>query len=155
MAACVAVVVLSGAVGLVRSQVSAQYRRFPSLTLSKAVAALAYTEHVKLGYAGYWDAFPLGWLSSSAVPIYPITQCGSRLCPTVRATIGVGIDSWYHARSHIRSMLVLDPVFDSADSLPSRAPAYLGHPLGGVHVVDHRLDVYVYGYDIAGRLARG
>jgi hypothetical protein len=153
VAACVGVVVLSGAVGLVRSQVAAQYRRFPSLALSKAVAALAHTEHVKVGYAGYWDAFPLGWLSSSAVPVYPITQCGSRLCPTVRSTIGVGINSWYRSHPGVRSMLVLDPVFDPSDSLPASAPAYLGHPLGGVHVIDQRLDVYVYGYDIAGRLA--
>jgi hypothetical protein len=156
VAACVAVVVVSGAVGLVRSQIAAQYRRFPSLALSKAVAALAHAEHVKVGYAGYWDAFPLGWLSSSSVPVYPITRCEMRLCPTVRSTasVGVGIDSWYRSRPHIRSMLVLDPVFDPSDSLPSRAPAYLGHPLGRVHVIDQRLDVYVYDYDIAGRLAR-
>lgn len=145
----VAFLVFSGAEGLISSAVINGATAFPTVQLSNAVNALARSEDVSVVYTGYWDSFPLGWLTPDAVPVYPVIQCGSAFCPTVSPTGGIGIPSWYRPRRHIRSMLVLDPVFQVQDAMPATAPSFLGRPLGGVHVIDRRLDVYVYGYDIA------
>jgi hypothetical protein len=122
---------------------------FPGPPQANALVRFARSEHVQYGYASYWDAPELTWLSYFKLKVYPVEQCGSpslTICPFST----VNISSWYAPRGRIRSLLVVDrqlqPVLVSAPD-----PA-LGRPLASTAI--GALEVYVYPYDIAARFRR-
>jgi hypothetical protein len=151
----IALLISTGAIGLMRSGIQAVQGPLPTVRMSNEVNAFARSEHVSLVYTGYWDSMPLGWLTPNSVPVYPVIGCSSGLCPfaNVSAGHGLGIDSWYKPLPDVRSMLVLDDVLASGNAMPATAPAYLGRPLRSEQLYGGRLIVDVYGYDIASKLS--
>jgi hypothetical protein len=138
----VAVFALAGLVTLLQGQVSANPGRYPTDATSAQVARIARREHLKYGYAGYWDAAPITWATGFAVQVFPVRTCKAGLC-----RYGIHyISSWYAPRPSVRTFLISDP------TQPVAAPpiAALGKP-SAVHHVDE-LTMYVYPYDIASRL---
>jgi hypothetical protein len=132
----------TGLLSLLQGTVTANTGNFPSAGASAQVARIARREHLSVGYAGYWDAAPITWATHFAVKVYPVQQCGARLC---KFDIHY-ISSWYDTRPGLRTFLIDDP------TQPIAAPpiADLGKP-SAVYRIDE-LTMYVYPYDIAGRL---
>jgi hypothetical protein len=102
------------------------------------------------GYAGYWDAAPITYLSDYRVRAYPVMVCGQLgrgFCPFFLHTIG----SWYVPRRNVRTFLI-DDRRDIPDSL-RRPPLRWGEPFARARV--GRLRVYAYAYDLAFVLPEG
>jgi hypothetical protein len=136
---------LAGVVSLAQGVPTRDTGGFPPTDLANRVAAIAAANHVRVGYAGYWDAAPITWANHFRAPLYPVSVCdrGARLCPFDLHVIS----SWYAPRPGTRSFLLTDP------RLPLvRAPTPgLGRPVAVYRI--GRLTMYVYPYDIAGRFA--
>jgi hypothetical protein len=77
----------------------------PSASLTEAVAYLQ-SQHVRYGYADYWDANSISWLTQGALTLRPASSCDARgtLCAT---EFGVA-SSWY-APQPGWSAVILDP----------------------------------------------
>jgi len=132
----------TGLLSLLQGTVTANTGNFPSAGVSAQVARIARGEHLTVGYAGYWDAAPITWATHFAVKVYPVQQCGARLC---KFDIHY-ISSWYDTRPGLRTFLIDDP------TQPVATPpvAALGKPSAVYHIDE--LTMYVYPYDIASRL---
>jgi hypothetical protein len=103
-------------------------------------------EGLTYGYGAYWVAVPLTWKSHGRIHIAPVVSCPKAphgLCAYYNHTIS----SWYDARPHVRSFLIVDRRY---------GPPPPGKRLGGtVEVLDFaHFSVYVYDYDIASNIAR-
>ncbi len=109
------------------------------------VVRLAKADDVTAGYAGYWDASSLTWISRERVKVRPVFQCpnpgGAELCIFSQETV----PSWYVPRRR-RSFLLVDSTPFAITSLP----AGLGRPLATYRFGP--IQMYVYPYDIASRL---
>ena len=132
----------TGLLSLLQGTATANIWNFPSATVSAQVARIARGAHLTVGYAGYWDAAPITWATHFAVKVYPVQQCGPRLC---KFDIHY-ISSWYDTRPGLRTFLIDDP------TQPVATPpvAALGTPSAVYHIDE--LTMYVYPYDIASRL---
>jgi hypothetical protein len=119
----------------------------PLAAYAGSIVSIARADHVRYGYAGYWDASSLTWESDEAVLVRPLLQCsnpdprGAGVCPFLLMRTA----SWYRP-VHRRSFLLVDPDNVFVTSLP----ANLGRPLA-VHPIGP-LTMYVYPYDIASKL---
>jgi hypothetical protein len=136
---------LAGVISMAQGTVTRNPEGFPPPDLAKRVAAIAAANHVKVGYAGYWDAAPISWAAHFRVQVYPVSICdqGAHLCPFDLHYIS----SWYTPRPHTDSFLLADRRLP-----PLRAPTPdLGPPAAVYHV--GQLTMYLYRYDVAGRLA--
>jgi hypothetical protein len=146
------VLIVAGAVGLSRHDLGKTEPSFPTVAMANAVARLAEREHAAVVYAGYWDAYPLGWLASGSAPIYPVAYCGDRLCAWTDAeATGNGITTWYAPRHRVRSLFILDSKLNALDELQPLPPRSLGTPVARFGLDDGRLHAYLYDYDIASR----
>jgi hypothetical protein len=132
----------TGLLSLLQGTVTANTGDFPSASASVQVARIARREHLTVGYAGYWDAAPITWATHFAVKVYPVQQCGARLC---KFDIHY-ISSWYTRRPGLRTFLIEDPT----QPVAATPIAALGKP-SAVYRIDE-LTMYVYPYDIASRL---
>jgi len=118
---------------------------FPTPQQAQALARFAKAEGVTHGYAGYWDAADLSWMSGFKVRVYPVSRCTPRqlvICP-----YNIGISSWYTPRRGARSMLIIDhgiqlPLLSAPDPTD-------GAPTATTTIGD--LTVYVYPFDIASK----
>lgn len=132
----------TGLVGLVQARASSNPGKFPTDSASAQVAAIARQQHLKIGYAGYWDATPITWATHFAVDVYPVVSCGAQLCGSPLHYIS----SWYTPLPHTRTFLISDPTQPaSATAVPA-----LGKP-SAVYTIDE-LTMYVYPYDIASQV---
>ena len=132
----------TGLLTLAQGGVAGNSGNFPSDSVSAQVARIARSEHLTVGYAGYWDAASITWATHLAVKVYPVGACGAQLCPFYIHYIS----SWYTPRADMRTFLISDP------TQPVAAPPVpaLGRP-SAIYRIDE-LTMYVYPYDIAGRL---
>ena len=146
------VLILAGVIGLSQHDLAKTEPTAPTAAMAQAVRRLADRDHAAVVYAGYWDAYPLGWLASDSNAIYPVTACGNGLCAWIELQgAGTGINTWYSPRHHVRSLLILDRKLNAIDGLPSLPPRSLG-PAAARSRLDHgRLHAYLYNYDIASR----
>ena len=137
-----AVFAVTGLITLAQGQPTANVTNAPSGYVAGQVARIAAREHLTVGYAGYWDAAPLTWETHFRVKVYPVQACGASLC-----SFGIHyISSWYKPHPGLRTFLISDP----ATSVPAPAVPELGPPSAVHHIA--RLTMYVYPYDIAGKL---
>jgi hypothetical protein len=143
-----ACVLVTGSIAaLVRRDLQDNPYRYPGGEASGPLLKFAQREGLKYGYAGYWDAAPLGWQMKAKVQVYPVRACnGEPQRPCVFPFHK--ISTWYKPRPNTRSFLVLD------DHQPAQAPNdpgdLLGRPERRVRL--GHLTVLVYPYDIASRL---
>jgi hypothetical protein len=111
------------------------------------IATLAEANHVRTGYAGYWDASSLTWNSHERVLVRPLIECsnptGAGICPFFL----MRTPSWYMPQRR-RTFLLVDPNQLYVTSLPSG----LGAP--SAHYAVGPIQMYIYPYDIASRLGR-
>ena len=138
----VCVFAVSSVVQLAR-QPFAAFGRYPTPSVAARVLQFARTYHVAYGYAGYWDAPDLTWLTRFDLKIYPIESgCGPNgICATAPARI----DTWYSPRPGTRSMLIADSAVTGVASIDPR----LGSPLARTRI--GTLTVAVYPSDIASK----
>jgi hypothetical protein len=107
------------------------------------IQAFVRSQHLTIGYAGYWDAANLDWVSHERLHVYPLTD---RLGPTEPMYLA-RVQAWYRARSHTPSYLLLAPNdANLADRLPHDLPA----PSREVQIGP--LTLAIYPYDIASYL---
>lgn len=137
----VAVLFLAGLVGLTSKATGG-----PAIALSaRGIERAADASGATVGYAGYWDASSLTWGTHGRVTARPVMACvnpsGASVCPFYEADV----PAWYVPRRR-RTFLLVDPGEPWVSSLPSG----LGRPLA-LYTVG-TISMYVYPYDIAGRL---
>ncbi len=123
---------------------------WPGAQEANTLVRLARYEHVNYGYASYWDAADLTWLTYFKLKIYPINRCAvPNLPPEELCEFNLGqIDSWYKPRPGTRSMLIIDPKLQPS-LVPAADPA-MGYPTNVTRVGN--LEVLTYPYDIASHL---
>jgi hypothetical protein len=139
------VIALAGIVSLAQGVVTRNSSGFPAPALARSVAAIAAAHHLRIGYAGYWDAAPITWASHFRAKVYPVSVCdqGAHLCPFDLHFIS----SWYTPRRRSGSFLLTDR---RLRLVPAPTPD-LGRPAAIYRV--GRLMMYVYPYDIASRFS--
>ncbi len=139
------VIALSAIVALSQGVATRNPQRFPPTDLAKRVASVAAANHLRVGYAGYWDAAPITWATHFGVNVYPVSVCdqGARLCPFDLHYIS----SWYTPRAGTGTFLLTD---SRQRLVPAVVPG-LGRPAAVYRI--GQLTMYVYRYDIASRFA--
>lgn len=102
------------------------------------IEALVHDQHLGTGYAGYWEAAPLTWLSAGNLRVYPI----SNVLGPVRPTDIAHVSSWYHPVAAGPSFVLLVPS-DSTVTVSRGLPKPRREYRIG------RLTLLAYPYDIA------
>jgi hypothetical protein len=121
----------------------APFGRYPTATVADRVLQFARAHHVAYGYAGYWDAPDLTWLTRFNLRIYPVQRCGREgFCGTPPARI----TTWYRPRPGASSILIADSALTGVTWLEPK----LGRPLAVTRI--GTLTVAVYPFDVASRL---
>ena len=117
----------------------------PTDGLAGDVEKIATSEHLSVGYAGYWDAAPITWATHLGVEVFPVDDCDGdlHLCAFELHII----TSWYTPRPRTKTFLLSDPAYPAEPSTPTPD---LGKPIA-VHQIG-TVTMYVYPYDIAARL---
>jgi hypothetical protein len=98
---------------------------------------------LRVGYAQYWKAGVLTWLSDGRILVAPVSACGTRLCPYRLNSIA----GWYSSRRQIRTFVLYDVYTDGFGPAVHR----LGRP-SEIRVFGP-LRVRTYTYDVARRFA--
>jgi hypothetical protein len=132
---------LSGLVSLVNNEELATGSA--SYSLIHQVERYLESQHLRLGYANYWDGAPIMWSSHFHIRAYPVQDCAPNLCWSYLHMI----TSWYTAPwPHQRTFLISD-----ATQAVSSAPT---PNLGKASAIQQigPLTVYVYPYNIASRM---
>ncbi len=115
----------------------------PSYVAAAAkIAAITRRAGVTRGYAPYWDASPLMWLSGESIHAFPVEACGTGVC----AFAVNSLSGWYRPRAG-RTFVVVDnrqPTF-------AALPASFGKPLASYRIDGH-ITLYLFGYDVASRI---
>ena len=106
---------------------------------------LVASEHLGTGYAGYWDAENLDWMSHGRLRVRPLF--GSHR--TVSAMFFQRASVWYRPRAHTPSYLIIAP---ADQNLPDARPRSLPTPSRVFHVGPITVDAWPY--DIAAFLQR-
>jgi hypothetical protein len=124
--------------------------KFPTPQQAQALARFAKSQGVNHGYAGYWDAADLTWMSRFKVRVYPIAPCKAGRLAICVGSYDIGISTWYTPRRSAKSMLIVDhgiqlPQLSAPDPVN-------GAPTTTTTIGD--LTVYVYSYDIASNFRR-
>jgi hypothetical protein len=81
------------------------------------IEALVHSRHLGVGYAGYWDAAPLDWLSHEHLRVFPLTRVFGHTEPMSIARVA----AWYRPRGNIGQATVATYPYDIA--------AYLHRPI--------------------------
>ncbi len=122
-----------------------EYGAYPTAPIAQRVLAFARAHDVRYGYASYWQAPDLTWLTDFRLQIYPIgLDCGDfGICPW----LGAEIQSWYTPRPGTRSMLILG----QAPPVAAATADLVGRP----EIITRigTLTVAVYSHDIASELS--
>lgn len=105
---------------------------------------LARREHVKRGYASFWDASPITWKSNFDLLVYPAGPCPQGFCHAI-----LGYDSAWYLPGKQRTFLITDT---ARPGMPFRPPS-LGPPAKTFRV-GQTYEFLVYDYDIGGRVKR-
>jgi hypothetical protein len=143
IAAGVAVIGIASAIALARGDATDNAANWPDGALQGQLRTALQREGLNVGYAGYWDAAPITWGTHTDLEVYPVWACsGQQLCRFYFHNIS----SWYTPRPNTKTYLVVDP----AQPLVTGPDPAMGKPLKMLTV--GRLQVYVYGYDIASKL---
>jgi hypothetical protein len=98
---------------------------------------------LRVGYAQYWKAGVLTWLSDGRILVAPVSACGTRLCPYRLNSIA----GWYSSWRPIRTFVLYDVYTDRFGPAVLR----LGRP-SEIRVFGP-LRVRTYTYDVARRFA--
>jgi hypothetical protein len=135
---------LAGVISMADGTVTRNPGGFLSARDANQIARIATADHLKLGYAGYWNGAPITWANEFRVQVYPVSVCAqnAHLC---RFDLHV-ISSWYTPRAGVRSFLLTDP---SLANVSAPTPD-LGPPTSVHHV--GRVTMYVYPYDLATKI---
>jgi hypothetical protein len=150
-------IVAGSAVNIVHRDIQRQLGAHPGSDVANQLRRWASSEHLVYGYAGYWDAAPLGWDTHTQVqvyPVWPLARCFGQL-PKQSGHLCHSsfhqISSWYRPRVGARTFLVLDTRQLAANGIGLVEIASLGKPEQIAKF--QQLTVYVYPYDIAARFS--
>jgi hypothetical protein len=135
---------LAGVVGLARDKVAPA--ALPVRLAQPQLLQFLEREHLKHGYAGYWEASSLTWQSKLKVNVYPVYECRRPAALTLCPFYFHHISTWYRPRRGTRTFLIVDPAQPFVAGPPD--PAF-GRPETVYRTGP--LSVYVYPYDIARR----
>jgi hypothetical protein len=127
----------SGLVSLLQNQEIGNLRHTDQLY--DRVVQIAHREHLKIGYADYWDAAPIMWATRFGVRTYPVADCGRNMCSFYLHEI----TSWYVPRRGTRTFLITN----SAQAIPAKPLRNMGKASATYQIGP--ITMYVYPYDIA------
>jgi hypothetical protein len=133
----------AGVLGMAKGTATENPSRLPGSRIANEVASIAAREHLKRGYAGYWDAAPITWESHLRVDVYPVFTCPAGVCQFYLHTIA----GWYRPHPGQRTFLLTDPIQLFMQGLP---PVF-GKPSASYRI--GQVTMWVYPYDIASRIS--
>ncbi|HEY7891081.1 MAG TPA: hypothetical protein VIC05_02620 [Solirubrobacteraceae bacterium] len=131
---------LSGLISLAKNEELATGTA--SYSLYHQVERYLDSKHLSLGYANYWDGAPIMWDTKMRIRAYPVQDCAPNLCWSYLHMI----TSWYTPRPRQPTFLISD----ATQPVSSAPTPSLGNPTAVQQIGP--LTVYVYPYDIAGRM---
>ncbi|MGH2858827.1 MAG: hypothetical protein ACRDMJ_15240, partial [Solirubrobacteraceae bacterium] len=131
------VLALAGLVALASGDPAAELYRGTDVAHMGAIERLVDRLHLRVGYAGYWDAASLQWSSGEQLEVHPLIEAGGHTEPSPLARAA----SWYVPRRATPSYLVLAP---RDDEFPGRLPADIPAPERSYRLGDITVDVYPY-----------
>ena len=140
-------IILAAGVSLAQRQI--QNKAYaPTRPIATQLERFAAREHLTIGYAGYWDASPLTWELDARLRVYPVIQCGAKLCPFPYHKIS----TWYLPRPLARTFFLVDSrlISEHAYGAITTVPSSWGPPAQVAHI--GQLTVYVYPYNLAEKL---
>lgn len=139
-----------GVVGLAGGKYTTTSSPFPQGREVGALKQLVATEDLDHGYAAYWNAATITAQTNFRARVYPLGSCDGtldHLCPSQAHHL----QSWYvPERGRVRTFYITDDV--AIPPVIGAPPTRLGTPARTVDL--GRLNVFIYNYDIAARLAR-
>lgn len=109
------------------------------------IEAVVGSEHLGVGYAGYWNAASLTWSSDGHLRVYPITDVAGPAAPMFLARAA----AWYVPRPATSSYVVLAP---GDGDLADRLPPGLARPQREIRL--GAITLATYPDDVARYLAR-
>jgi hypothetical protein len=109
------------------------------VTEMSRIETLVHHDHLRVGYAGYWNAASLSWSSDGQLHVYPLLGNDVHAAPMYLERVA----AWYRPRPHTPTYLILSP----NDFLPDRLPSSLPRPAHTVHLGNITVDIWPY--DIA------
>lgn len=133
------IVGVNGAVALGRSQIPYP-SPIPDREQAELIASTARANGLRYGYAHYWNASNVTWLTDFAVRIAPAKPCGGTLC-THHLHI---VREWYEDKQE-PTFVVVNP---GQQGLPGPPPDF-GPPVAAWKA--GRATIYAYDYDVASR----
>jgi hypothetical protein len=122
----------------------------PSDSEIAALERFVERHHLDHGYAGYWDAAPITYLTDFEALTYPVGRCGPLGRDFCQFSLHT-IDSWYRPVPGARTFFVYDTRDIPVN--PGAPPPRWGRPLAVV--ADGDLRLFAYDYDLASVLAAG
>ncbi|MGH2876042.1 MAG: hypothetical protein ACRDLV_07320, partial [Solirubrobacteraceae bacterium] len=131
------VLACAGLVALAAGDPAAEVYRGADVAQLAKIERLVGRLHLRVGYAGYWDAASLQWSSGERLQVHPLIEAGGRTEPSPLARAA----SWYVPRAATPSYLVLAP---HDDDFPDRLPADLSAPARTYRLGEITVDVYPY-----------
>lgn len=107
-----------------------------------AIEAAVRAQRLSVGYAGYWDAASVDWISHERLKVYPVTDRFGGIEPMYENRLA----SWYVPRPHTRTFLLLAP---DDNGLAQALPAPLRTPqlvmrIGPVTLATYPFDAAAY-----------
>jgi hypothetical protein len=135
---------LGGVISMASGTVTRNSSRFVSRKTSDEIARIAAANHLKVGYAGYWEAAAITWTTNFRAHVYPVAVCDQyqHLCKFDLAVIS----SWYAPRPGIKSFLLADPLLpNGAAPTPDLGPPSAVYHIGSI-------TMYAYPYDLATKI---
>jgi hypothetical protein len=112
----------------------------PAVRQMDRIVTLVRSRHLGVGYAGYWEAAPLDWISHGRLRVYPLTELYGPTQPMDLARVA----AWYRPHANTPSYLLLTRGDDTfADAIPRDFPK----PRYEIRV--GQVTLAVYPYDIA------
>lgn len=147
------VLVCSAAISIFNHTLEADNATLPQPDEAAALQKWADANHLRYGYASYWDAAPLSWWTQSRPAVYPVLGCGNAANNLTLCAYDNRLTSWYTPRPHTRTFVVVDNGFLSlnlgAALNVTGPPKAFGRPASIAHF--DNLTAYVYDYDVARR----
>jgi hypothetical protein len=133
-----------GAYGLARGEITVD-PSLPTRADAAEIARVARQDGVTRGYAHYWNAANVTWLSDFAVHVAPVGFCAQRLCAAdLHQAAG-----WYRPKPDTPTFVLTAPRRHGLVSLPPG----LGRPTRVRRL--RGFTMYEFPYDVASRLVPG
>jgi hypothetical protein len=117
--------------------------RAPTRDVANLITTVGHQFGAYKGYAGYWTAAPVTWLTRNEFKIYPTSQC----LPDVVCPFNIHFADHWKRGPKQRTMIVIDHAYQPPSPYLLSTDPHFGKPIYEQNF--GRIQIYVYDYDVA------